>query len=60
MNNLFRLKRLSYQLVSKGFYVVYFIDVFMFGLLLKNVNLIERINELNIIEKIKSVLGGLI
>ncbi len=60
MNNLFRLKRLSYQLVSKGFYVVFFIAGFLCGLLLKNVNLIERINELNIIEKIKSVLGGLI
>lgn len=46
MQGLFRLKRLSYKLVSKGFYIVFFIAGFVCGLTLKNTNIIEYIKNL--------------
>lgn len=46
MQGLFRLKRLSYKLVSKGFYIVFFIVGFICGLTLKNMNIIEYLKNL--------------
>ena len=41
MRNLFRLKRLSYKLVSKGFYIIFFVVGFLLGFFLKNINLVD-------------------
>lgn len=46
MRNLFKLKRLSYKLVSKGFYIIFFIVGFVCGLTLKNMNVVEYIKNL--------------
>lgn len=46
MQGLFRLKRLSYKIVSKGFYIVFFVAGFVCGLALNKVNAIEYIKNL--------------
>ena len=46
MRSLFRLKRLSYKLVSKGFYIIFFIVGFLLGVTIKNSNIIEYIKNL--------------
>lgn len=46
MQGLFRLKRLSYKIVSKGFYIVFFVVGFICGLALNKVNVIEYIKNL--------------
>lgn len=51
MRNLFKLKRLSYKLVSKGFYIIFFVVGFLLGFFLKNINLIDYLK--------KSIMGVL-
>lgn len=46
MKNLFKLKRFSYKLVSKGFYIVFFIVGFFCGLFFRNANILEYLKEL--------------
>ena len=46
MQSLFRLKRFSYKLVSRGFYIVFFIAGFFCGLFLKNMNVLEYFKQL--------------
>lgn len=46
MRDLFRAKRFAYKLVSKGFYIVFFIFGFICGLALNKVNAIEYIKNL--------------
>lgn len=41
MQNLFKLKRLSYKLVSRSFYIIFFVVGFLLGFFLKNINLID-------------------
>lgn len=46
MKSLFKLKRLSYKLVSKGFYIIFFIAGFIVGITFRNFNIIDYIKNI--------------
>lgn len=46
MRDLFRAKKFAYKLVSKGFYIIFFIVGFLCGLALNKVNAIDYIKNL--------------
>lgn len=46
MRSLFKLKRLGYKLVSKGFYIIFFIVGFFLGLFFKGTNILDYLKNM--------------